>query len=194
VGEKIRRLTGGAVLILALSMGLGNAAPRPANDFVYQLQRIDLRAIGETKFIEYWGPGGSSGLDRPTAEREMLRFVKSIAEYARVTHDHPGFEVFVQNAEGLSVHRDYVRTVSGIGKEDLFYKGNRRQSAAETSYSVRQLDRFKQAGKPVLVTDYVTQQAKIDAFYQKALSHGYVPYATRRDLDVLTINPGHAPD
>ncbi len=309
--EKIRRLAGGAVLILALSMGLGNAAPQPANDFVYQLQRIDLRAIGETKFdlviidysrdgsdarrftasqisalkdspggpkrvlaymsigeaedyrwywrrswdangdgkpddgapawlgpsnpdwpgnykvrywypawqrivydyvdktlaagydgvyldivdaYEYWGPGGSSGLDRPTAEREMVRFVKSIAEYARVTHDHPGFEVFVQNAEGLSVHRDYVRTVSGIGKEDLFYDGNRRQSAAETSYSVRQLDRFKQAGKPVLVTDYVTQQAKIDAFYQKALSHGYVPYATRRDLDVLTINPGHAPD
>ncbi len=53
---------------------------------------------------------------------------------------------------------------------------------------------FKQASKPVQVTDYVTQRAKIDAFYQKALSHGYVPYATRRDLDVLTINPGHAPD
>ena len=50
------------------------------------------------------------------------------------------------------------------------------------------------AGKPVLVTDHVTQWAKIDAFYRKALSHGYVPYATRRDLDVLTINPGHAPD
>ncbi len=50
------------------------------------------------------------------------------------------------------------------------------------------------AGKPVLVTDHVTQRAKIDAFYRKALSHGYVPYATRRDLDVLTINPGHAPD
>jgi cysteinyl-tRNA synthetase len=143
---------------------------------------------------EYWGPGGPSGLDHPTAERGMVRFVKSIAEYARVTRDHPGFEVFVPNAEGLSVHSDYVRTVSGIGKEDLFYDGNRRQSAAETSYSVRQLDRFKRAGKPVLVTDYVTQGAKIDAFYQKALSHGYVPYATRRDLDVLTINPGHAPD
>ncbi len=201
--EKIRRLAGGAVLILALTMGLGNAAPQPANDFVYQLQRIDLRAIGETKFdlviidssrdgsdarrftasqisalkdspggpkrvlaymsigeaedyrwywqrswdangdgepddgapawlgpsnpdwpgnykvrywnpawqrmvydyvdkilaagydgvyldivdaYEYWGPGGPSGLDRPTAEREMVRFVKSIAEYARVKH------------------------------------------------------------------------------------------------------------
>ena len=306
--EKIRRLAGGAALILALSMGLGNAAPQPANDFVYQLQKIDLRAIGETKFdlviidysrdgsdargftsrqiralkdspgwpkrvlaymsigeaedyrwywrrswdanvdgkpddeapswlgpsnpdwpgnykVRYWNPAwqriaydyldkilaarydgvyldivdayeyrGSSGLDRPTAEREMVRFVKSIAEYARVTRDPPGFEVYFQNAEGLSVHPDYVRTVSGIGKEDLFYDGNRRQSAAETSYSVRRLDRFKRAGKPVVVIDYVTQRAKIDDFYRKALSNGYVPYATRRDLDILTINPGHAPD
>jgi uncharacterized protein (TIGR01370 family) len=59
---------------------------------------------------------------------------------------------------------------------------------------VQQLDRFKAAGKPVLTTDYVTRRAKIDAFYQKALSRGYVPYVTRRDLDVLTINRGHAPD
>ena len=87
-----------------------------------------------------------------------------------------------------------MRTVSGIGKEDLFYDGNRRQSAAETSYSVRRLDRFKQASKPVLVTNYATQRAKIDDFYRKALSHPYFPYATRHDLDVLTINPGHAPD
>lgn len=300
-------------LVLALSLGSGSAqaAPQPANDFVYQLQNINLRDIGQTKFdlviidysrdgsdarrfsasqiralkespggpkgvlaymsigeaedyrwywrrswdangdgkpdagapswlgrsnpdwpgnykvrywkaarqrivydyldrilasgydgvyldivdaYEYWGPGGPSGLDRPTAEREMVRFVKSIAEHARVTRNRPGFEVFVQNAEGLSVYPDYVRTVSGIGKEDLFYDGNRRQSTAETSYSVRQLDRFKRAGKPVLVTDYVTRRAKIDDFYSKALSRGYVPYATRRDPDVLTINPGHVLD
>jgi cysteinyl-tRNA synthetase len=312
VFERIWRLACGAALVLALSLGSGaGAEPLPANDFVYQLQNINLKDIGETKFdlviidysrdgsderrftasqiralkhspggpkrvlaymsigeaedyrwywkrswdadrdgrpdagapawlgrsnpdwpgnykvrywnpawqrivydyldkvlaagydgayldivdaYEYWGPGGSSGLDRPTAEREMVRFVKSIAEHARLERDHPGFEVFVQNAEGLSVHSDYVRTVSGIGKEDLFYDGNRRQPSAETSYSVRQLDRFKRAGKPVLVIDYVTRRATIDDFYSKALSRGYVPYATRRDLDVLTIDPGHAPD
>jgi endo-alpha-1,4-polygalactosaminidase (GH114 family) len=59
---------------------------------------------------------------------------------------------------------------------------------------VKQLDRFKEAGKPVLVIDYVTERAKIDAFYRMAHSHGYVPYATRRNFHVLTINPGHAPD
>ena len=87
-----------------------------------------------------------------------------------------------------------MQTVSGIGKEDLFYNGNRRQPAGEVKWSVNQLDRFKAAGKPVLVTDYVTERARIDAFYKKAHAHGYVPYATRRALDTLTINRGYAPD
>jgi uncharacterized protein (TIGR01370 family) len=92
------------------------------------------------------------------------------------------------------VHDDYVQTVSGIGKKDLIYNGNRRQPAAEVRWSVGHLDAFKAAGKPVLVTDYVTRGPKIDAFHRRANSHGYVPYATRRDLDVLRINRGHAPD
>lgn len=49
----------------------------------------------------------------------MVSFVEDIAHYARVTRGHPDFQVFVQNAEELSVHPDYVQTVSGIGKEDL---------------------------------------------------------------------------
>jgi cysteinyl-tRNA synthetase len=112
----------------------------------------------------------------------------------RETKGHPDFQVYVQNAEELSVHPDYVQTVSGIGKEDLFYNGNRRQPDSEVRWSVRHLDTFKATSKPVLVTDYVTERPKIDAFYDKAHAHGYVPYATGRDLDVLRINRGHAPD
>ena len=50
--ESISRLAGGAVLVLALSLGLGRAgaAEDAPNDFVYQLQRINLEAIGNTKF------------------------------------------------------------------------------------------------------------------------------------------------
>ena len=143
---------------------------------------------------QYWAPGGPGSPDRPAAEAEMVAFVKNISRYARAKSGQPDFRIFVQNAEELSRHPDYVQSVSGIGKEDLFYNGNQRQPAAETGYSIRQLDRFKAAGKPVLVTDYVTQPAKIDDFYKQARSRGYVPYATRRDLDVLTINRSHPPD
>jgi endo-alpha-1,4-polygalactosaminidase (GH114 family) len=59
---------------------------------------------------------------------------------------------------------------------------------------VSHLDVFKAAGKPVLVTDYVTKKrARIDSFYEKARTRGYVPFATRRDLHVLPTYPGPAP-
>ena len=142
---------------------------------------------------EYWEPEGPGSPDQPTAESDMVRFVQDIANYARVIKNRPDFQIFVQNAEELPSHPDYVEAVSGIGKEDLFYNGNRRRPADEVDWSVGHLDRFKAAGKPVLVTDYVTRRARINDFYQKARSHGYVPYATRRDLDVLTTYPGPAP-
>ncbi len=142
---------------------------------------------------QYWEPGGPGSPDHPTAEEDMVEFVKGIAEYARVTEGHPDFQVYVQNAEELSTHPDYVATVSGIAKEDLFYNGNRRQSTSETNWSVSHLDVFKAAGKPVLVTDYVTKRTKKDTFYEKTRTRGYVPFATRRELHILPTYPGPAP-
>ncbi|MFN4219422.1 MAG: MJ1477/TM1410 family putative glycoside hydrolase [bacterium] len=143
---------------------------------------------------QYWGPGGESGLNRLTAEQEMVDFVKEIANYARVTKGKNNFLVIPQNAEELSTHPDYVQTVSGIGKEDLWYNGNTPQPNEYISEAITNLDVFKNAGKIVLVIDYVTQQDLIDDFYSKARLKGYVPYATVRELDRITINPGHEPD
>jgi len=143
---------------------------------------------------EYWGLGGDSGLNRTTAENEMVDFVKAIANYARVIKGKTNFGIFPQNGEGLALHQDYVQTTSGIGKEDLWYNDDVPQSAAYTSAATANLDIFKQAGKLVLVVDYVTQQSLIDDFYSKAMAKGYVPYATARLLDELTVNPGHEPD
>jgi Predicted extracellular endo alpha-1,4 polygalactosaminidase or related polysaccharide hydrolase len=68
------------------------------------------------------------------------------------------------------------------------------QPSSYTNKVIANLDVFKQAGKLVLVIDYVTQQNLIDDFYSKAKAKGYVPYATVRSLDRVTINPGHEPD
>lgn len=143
---------------------------------------------------EYWGPGGESGLNRASAEQDMINFVKALANYARVTKGIPGFGIFPQNGEALSSHPDYVQMVTGIGREDTWYDGNTAQPPAETSAVVADLNVFKAAGKLVLCTDYVTQAAKIDTFYAKAQAKGFVPYATVRDLNRLTINAGHEPD
>lgn len=143
---------------------------------------------------EYWGPGGESGLDRATAEDEMVAFVKALAHYARVTRGYADFGVFPQNGDGLASHPDYVAAVTGIGREDLWYLDNTPQPTEETDAALANLDVFRAAGKLVLVTDYVTQPALIDDFYARAHAKGYVPYATVRDLDALTVNAGHVPD
>jgi cysteinyl-tRNA synthetase len=143
---------------------------------------------------EYWGPGGESGLNRETAEQELVDFVKNIANYAHVTKGKTNFLIFPQNGEGLSTHSDYLQAVNGIGKEDTWYNGNTPQPSSYTNKVIANLDVFKQVGKLVLVIDYVTQQNLIDDFYSKAIAKGYVPCATVRALDKLTINPGHEPD
>lgn len=143
---------------------------------------------------EYWGPGGDSGLNRSTAENEMVEFVKAIANYARVTKGKANFLVFPQNGEVLSSHADYLNAVNGIGREDTWYNGNTANDSTHIDSVISNLDVFKQAGKLVLVIDYVTQQNLIDDFYSKAIAKGYVPYATVRDLDRITVNTGHDPD
>jgi endo-alpha-1,4-polygalactosaminidase (GH114 family) len=91
---------------------------------------------------QYWEPGGPGNSDHPIAEDNMVEFVKGIVQYARLMKGRSEFQVFVQNAK------------------DLLYNSNRRQPSGETAWSVSHLDRFKDAGKPVLVPDYATKPAE----------------------------------
>ena len=142
----------------------------------------------------FWGPEGESGLKRASSEVEMVDFVKSLARHARAIRGKKDFAIFVQNAEELGAHADYMQAVTGIGREDLFYNGNKPQRAGEIKHSIGQLRKFKAAGKCVLVIDYPTEKAKVDDVYRRAGNEGFVPYTPRRELDKLTIPAGHEPD
>jgi cysteinyl-tRNA synthetase, unknown class len=141
----------------------------------------------------FWGPEGESGLKRKSSEQEMVDFVKSIATHAREERGEKEFAVFVQNAAELAGHADYLAAVAGIGQEDLFFNGNKKQPARETTYTISFLNKFKAAGKPVLVIDYPTQVAKVEEVYTRAKEKGFIPYVPRRELDRLTVNVGHEP-
>ena len=117
---------------------------------------------------EFWQPGGEGKPGRASAEQDMVDFVKAIATHARETDGVKDFAVFVQNGADLARHPDYVATVTGIGQEDLFFNGNKKQPADETNYIIPFLNAFKDAGKPVLVIDYPTQANKIDEVYTRA--------------------------
>jgi len=142
---------------------------------------------------EYWGPEGESGMERASAPEEMVEFVVSLAEYARVEKGVEDFLIFPQNGEALANYPEYVQVVSGIGKEDTWYDDDTPQPDSYSQEVIEYLNVFSQAGKLVLVIDYVTETDLIDSFYLLAESNGYVPYSTDRELDRITINPGHLP-
>lgn len=144
---------------------------------------------------------------RSEAAAEMADLVAAIREAGRIRN--PDFLVFVQNASELpSLVPSYLESVDGIGQEDIYY-GYERDGIATPSEVTSRLETslavFRDAGKPVLTVDYPfslsenqphfdsqTRQ-KIDRAYERSTSNGFIPYCTVRDLNFMTVNPGHEP-
>ncbi|MDA0734142.1 MAG: endo alpha-1,4 polygalactosaminidase [Chloroflexi bacterium] len=140
---------------------------------------------------EYFGDQG-----KETAPQEMADFVAAIAAHARARD--PDFYIFPQNGSKLAgLVPGYLDYVDGIGQEDIYYgydSDDRATPPDATAETEESLDLFRAAGKLVLTTDYATTPSHIDDAYAKSQAKGYVPFAAQRDLDRLTINPGHEPD
>jgi cysteinyl-tRNA synthetase len=123
-------------------------------------------------------------------ENDMVRFVMDIACYAR-THSPLGsdFGVFVQNAEELAAdHNDYVRAVTGIGREEVYVRAmNEPTTTEDRSQAEHYLDLFGQYSQAqlVLTIDYATHIGLVNEVYQQARAKGYVPYVTTVDLSHL---------
>jgi cysteinyl-tRNA synthetase len=132
---------------------------------------------------------------RDSAAREMVDFVIQLAGYARALQ--PGFLIFPQNAAELAADfPDYLAAVDGIGQEEVYYGYPNDGDLSSPDFLAEvepNLDLFVQAGKTVLATAYTTDPTQIDDQYARARARGYVPFATVRDLDQLTINAGHEP-
>ncbi len=156
---------------------------------------------------EYWESGGESGEDRETAEQEMVDFVVKISEYAK--NKNSNFGIFPQNGAALGAHEEYINAVTGIGQEDIYYgyDGDGQKTPRNVTQELEgYLDVFIDAGKLVLTIDYPFAcsedepcfnkgtRKKINIAYRKSRKKGYIPYCTVRNLNYLTINPGHQPE
>jgi len=150
--------------------------------------------------FEYFGPGGEQE-ERSSAGEDMISFVLGIANYARTTRGVSNFLVFPQNGANILTESsacNYLEAINGIGAEDTFYYGGEdnnndldlTHAAATTPY----LDVIRENGKMILSIDYVQEASKVDDFYSRAQDRNYIPYASVRDLNVLTTNAGHEPD
>lgn len=130
------------------------------------------------------------------AAQKMVDFVIALADYART--QKPGFLIFPQNSAELGTEFPaYLAKVDGLGQEDMYYgyDGDNQPTPPDVVTELQgYLDVFVNAGKKVLLVAYTTKPAKIADHYTRANARGYVPFATVRDLDQLTINPGYEPD
>ena len=129
---------------------------------------------------------------RESAAQEMVAWVLSIADYPR--RQRTGVLMSTQSdAELAADFPEYLAAVDGIGQEDMYY-GYDDDNVATPPDVVAEieanLDLFVSAGKTVLLVAYTTDPAQIADHYRRARARGYVPFAAKRDLDKLTINPG----
>jgi len=134
--------------------------------------------------------------------QDMRQLVKNISQSARAAK--PNFIVVPQNGQAValrsycsdcatSIDIDYMNSIDGIGREDLNYgysKDNTLNSAAQNRELSNFLNLYKDASKPILVTDYVHSQAGVDDSYQTNSSKGYVGFAApSRLLDEIPSYP-----
>ena len=151
---------------------------------------------------EFWQERG-----RTAAAQEMVDFIAAIAAHAKTVD--PDFLIIPQNAPELaSIIPSYLNYIDGIGQEDIYYGYDEDGAATPAEVTAEleiYLNVFKNAGKLVLTVDYpfgdsedvphfdAATVAKINDAYSRSSANGYVPYCTVRNLNYLTINPGHIP-
>ncbi len=129
---------------------------------------------------------------RKSARREMVELVLALARHARVTRGDRDFGIFPQNGEELLADADYLKGITGIGREDAFFgyeRDDRRTPAEATARITRFLDLAVKAEKLVLNVDYAASPAKVREAYRLAEARGYREYCARRALKALEPQP-----
>lgn len=116
----------------------------------------------------------------------MVDWVKAIA--ARAREVMPAAIVIPQNGAQLLDDADFLKTVSGIGVEDLFSIGNKKQSASHTKEVLAHLKALTAAGKPVLVIEYPKKPERQAASRKLAEENRFTWLITDRDLTALGMS------
>ena len=109
-----------------------------------------------------------------TYRQDMKAFVQAIA--SRSKQKSPTFMVIQQNAQALFEDEAYMRSLDGIGAEDVLSDGKKPQGKRETIDNLHYLKNAQAKGLMVVLIEYPTQSK-----LQKIVSSE----ATRQGLDLL---------
>lgn len=155
---------------------------------------------------EYWGDednGEGFYLSEEEAAAKMINFVKGIAYHARTVRGETDFLIIPQNGEGILEYDtgtdglgrgDFLNTVNGIGIEDLYYWETDAIDPDETAGRKKLIDQIRDAGKTVLVVDYVDEGSeegentdRINDFISRCETDGYLPFPGTTDRELAAI-------
>lgn len=150
-------------------------------DGVY-LDRVDVYEVFQEK-------------GRPGARREMIQFVSDIARYTR-GRAGADFGIFPQNGDELLQHPAYLRTITGIGREDTYFGYPQTGQASpgpwtaaiESNLNLARLQR-----KLILNVDYPLSFQDALQAHRRAYQRGYLEYVAPRQLNFLWFLPGLQP-
>jgi cysteinyl-tRNA synthetase, unknown class len=130
----------------------------------------------------------------------MRNFVQEISIYSKSIK--PDFIIIPQNGVELittnegeegSLNSEYIKTIDGIGQEDLYYGYNNDDQAtptATTNYIKSFLDKAKTNQVNILVTDYCSTNTYVDDSYNKNIQNNFISFAAdHRELDNIPEYP-----
>jgi cysteinyl-tRNA synthetase len=131
---------------------------------------------------------------------EMRSFIRSISAYARSYA--PRFIIIPQNGQNLltldgtvkgKLSDNYVKSINGIGRENLFYGYERddvKTVDSERNEMISFMDLARSAGLTVMVIDYCSSRKKVDDSYVSNSKKKYISFAAnRRTLDNIPPYP-----
>lgn len=121
----------------------------------------------------------------------IANLIEALSQYAK--QKRPGFIVVAQDVEFLADNSRMVNAIDGVIKQDLIYSWKANGDSGpknppdQVARSIEQLRTLKNAGKTVLVVEYVGGDAYQSA-KQQLQAEGFFPYSAPRELNAIRIN------
>lgn len=124
---------------------------------------------------------------RQSYRQDMIDWVKKISVQTR--SKKPDALVIPQNGSALLESDDFLSHISGIGIEDLYTVGDKKQPSRDTRNILDDLQRVIERKKPVLLIEY-PQKPELQAYVKKrAHDDGVILLLTNRELKTLGTSP-----
>lgn len=126
--------------------------------------------------------------ERTDVEADMIRFIEVFSKTVRLSY--PGLGIIMQNAEQLLVHAAVRKAIDAVAKEELLYgvdASQKRNTVEAIEGSRRALDLIREDGKPVFTVEYLDKADLRFTATDETRSLGYVPYISRKDRELATL-------